>query len=77
MYVLAFIHSSAHLLIPAQVSLLRRGVSRFADETGPSPRMRNSSHKMPWKKISDWMVRHDSSYNFAPATCAKKWKEVK
>lgn len=49
-----------------QLELLRRAVEKH-DRDGGS---------LPWKKMAGWMKKKGSSYEFAPATCAKKWAEI-
>ena len=49
-----------------QLELLKQAVDKFDQDGGP----------MPWKKMSQWMKKKGCSYEFAPATCAKKWAEV-
>jgi hypothetical protein len=31
------------------------------------------SKKIPWKKVSDYIVANGGSYQFGNATCRKKW----
>lgn len=55
------------------LDLLDKAVRRFSGFDG-SGRDRNG--RMPWKKVSEWMSKKGSTYVFAPATCAKKFKEL-
>ncbi|EME49572.1 hypothetical protein DOTSEDRAFT_20009 [Dothistroma septosporum NZE10] len=55
------------------LGLLDKAVRRFSGLDG-SGRDRNG--RMPWKKVSEWMSKKGSTYVFAPATCAKKFKEL-
>jgi hypothetical protein len=60
------------------VHLLRRGVaavSRRPAVDGGQKRRRTG--KLPWKDISAYIKHNGGSYSFAPATCARRWDEVK
>jgi hypothetical protein len=50
-------------------------VEHFSSPTSRVKRGRKSN-KLPWKKISDWMIGQGASYPFAPATCARKWDDI-
>lgn len=65
------------LTLNQQVRLLRRGVahSKKLRTEGAYNRIRGT--KLPWKYIAQYMEDHGSSYSFAPATCAKKWDELR
>ncbi|KAI5370048.1 hypothetical protein Slin14017_G009270 [Septoria linicola] len=54
--------------------LLDRAVSRFSGTHGRG-RGRDGG-RLPWKKVAEYLVQHGSSYHFAAATCARKWKEI-
>ncbi|KAF2172919.1 hypothetical protein M409DRAFT_16874 [Zasmidium cellare ATCC 36951] len=55
------------------IRLLEDAVDMFADSVSA----RYNHGRIPWKKISDWMKDNGSSYTFAGATCARKWKALK
>ncbi|SMR51956.1 unnamed protein product [Zymoseptoria tritici ST99CH_3D1] len=57
------------------IELLMEGVDYYVEQSGVHQRGADLRGRVPWKKISEWMKRRGSSYLFAPATCAKKWKE--
>ncbi|KXT17189.1 hypothetical protein AC579_349 [Pseudocercospora musae] len=57
------------------LQLLEQAVSHFERFDG-IVRGREVHSRVPWKKISDWMRSRGSSYTFAPATCAKKYREL-
>ncbi|EME89058.1 uncharacterized protein MYCFIDRAFT_89639 [Pseudocercospora fijiensis CIRAD86] len=57
------------------LQLLEHAVSHFERFDG-TVRGREVHSRVPWKKISDWMRSRGSSYTFAPATCAKKYREL-
>ena len=50
-----------------QLDLLRDAVERYDRGNGAA---------LPWQKMAKWMKKEGSSYEFAPATCAKKWQEI-
>ncbi|KAK4507010.1 hypothetical protein PRZ48_000744 [Zasmidium cellare] len=54
------------------VRLLHDAIDIFVD----SESARDNHGRIPWKKISDWMKENGSSYTFAGATCARKWKAL-
>ena len=54
------------LTLESQLELLRKAVAKYDTDGG----------SLPWKKMSKWMKSKGSSYEFAPATCAKKWQEI-
>ncbi|KAM3419156.1 hypothetical protein BST61_g5100 [Cercospora zeina] len=56
------------------VRLLRRAVARFSGQHGRG-RGRDSG-RLPWKQVSDYLTQEGSSYHFAAATCARKWKDL-
>lgn len=58
-----------------QLALLERAVSHFVGSDG-SAKGRDVHSRVPWKKISEWMRSRGSSYTFAPATCAKKYRDM-
>jgi hypothetical protein len=58
------------MLTPTQERLLRRAAADFMRGS------RSTRPKMPWKKISEYIVDNGGSYAFAPATCAKKWETL-
>ena len=66
-----------HLVDLSQINLLSFAVKKLSSHIGLTPRGRKNWRKMPWKKISQWMKENGASYIFAPATCAKKWAEIK
>lgn len=55
-----------------QVRLLEDAIEMYVD----SESARDSHGRIPWKKISNWMKENGSSYTFAGATCARKWKAL-
>ncbi|KXT00278.1 hypothetical protein AC578_1210 [Pseudocercospora eumusae] len=57
------------------LQLLEQAVNHFGRFDG-TVRGREAHSRVPWKKISDWMRSRGSSYTFAPATCAKKYREL-
>ncbi|KJX99785.1 hypothetical protein TI39_contig352g00016 [Zymoseptoria brevis] len=57
------------------IELLMEGVDYYVEQRGVHQRGADLRGRVPWKRISEWMKRRGSSYLFAPATCAKKWKE--
>lgn len=54
--------------------ILHRAVTRFSSARGRSGA--RDGGRLPWKKISDYLVHNGSTYHFAAATCARKWKEL-
>ncbi|KAF2486584.1 hypothetical protein BDY17DRAFT_321364 [Neohortaea acidophila] len=60
------------------VILLRRAVRYYCTGVEAEKlKVRAGRRRTPWKKVSEWMKKHGGSYRFAPATCARKWEEVK
>ena len=60
-----------------QVRLLRRGVAHAKKLRAEGAYNRARSTKLPWKYIAGYIEEHGGSYSFAPATCAKKWDELR
>ena len=65
------------LIVNQQIRLLRRGVAHAKKLRTEGAYNRSRSSKLPWKYIAQYMEKHGSSYSFAPATCAKKWDELR
>ncbi|GAB7326180.1 hypothetical protein MBLNU13_g10179t3 [Cladosporium sp. NU13] len=61
----------------SDIRLLRRGVAHAKRLRAQGAYNRIRSSKLPWKYIAQYMEEHGSSYSFAPATCAKKWDELR
>ena len=45
---------------------MRKAVRKFTDDRGHTA----------WKKCGQYIKRHGGSFEFAGATCAKKWDEL-
>jgi hypothetical protein len=60
-----------------QIRLLRRGVAHAKKLRTEGAYIRTRSTKLPWKYIAEYIEEHGGTYSFAPATCAKKWDELR
>ena len=62
-----------------QMHLLRAAVlfntGKTDDLSDDQLRATIDANKVPWKKVSEYMKVHGSSYEFGYATCKKKWIE--
>lgn len=63
-------------LTNGQINLLRRGVAHAKRLKADGAFKRSRTNKLPWKIIASFISEHGGSYDFAAATCAKKWDEV-
>lgn len=70
------IHQSDISLTNRQISLLRRGVAHAKRLKADGAFKRSRTNKLSWKIIAAYISEHGGSYDFAAATCAKKWDEV-
>lgn len=70
------VHQSNTSLTNGQISLLRRGVAHAQKLKANGAFKRSRTNKLPWKIIAAYISEHGGSYDFAAATCAKKWDEV-
>ncbi|KAK3987479.1 hypothetical protein QBC44DRAFT_371990 [Cladorrhinum sp. PSN332] len=53
------------------VILLEQGVREYAkDPADPN------SHKIPWKKVGEFIAQNGGSYHFGNSTCRKRWDEL-
>lgn len=55
-------------LTTLKVKLLRLGIEQLRDET--------DANKIPWKKVTEFIIERGGTYKFGPATCKKKWLEL-
>lgn len=63
-------------LTHSQLQILDDAVTRFSGSQGPGRGRGREGGRLPWKKVSDYLLHHGSTYHFAAATCARKWKEL-